>query len=115
MPFSRLKVIVCAEFLNRYRVVDVPQTDAIGATSGNVLRMIVREGFMLTGLGLAVGLVGSLALTRLLHSLVFGVSTLDAFSFTAGVAVLATASLAATLLPARRAARLEPLVALHED
>jgi ABC-type antimicrobial peptide transport system permease subunit len=77
--------------------------------------MIVREGFMLTGLGLAVGLVGSLALTRLLHSLVFGVSTLDAFSFTAGVAVLATASLAATLLPARRAARLEPLVALHED
>ena len=77
--------------------------------------MIVREGFMLTGLGLAVGLVGSLALTRLLHSLVFGVSTLDAFSFTAEVAVLATASLAATLMPARRAARLEPLVALHED
>jgi putative ABC transport system permease protein len=88
---------------------------AIGATAGNVLRMVVREGMILTSIGLAVGLAGAFALTRLLQGLVFGVSTMDAATFIGGVAVLAIASLAASWLPARRAAGLEPLAALREE
>ncbi len=88
---------------------------AIGATAGNVLRMVVREGLILTAIGLAVGLAGAFALTRLLQGLVFGVSTMDAATFIGGVAVLAMASLAASWLPARRAAGLEPLAALREE
>ncbi len=88
---------------------------AIGATAGDVLGMIVREGLLMTGIGLAIGLAGAVALTRLLQGLVFGVSTTDAASFLAGISVLALASIAASWLPARRAARLEPLIALRDE
>jgi putative ABC transport system permease protein len=88
---------------------------AIGATAGDVLKMIVREGFILTAIGLAIGLAGAFALTRLLQGLVFGVSTTDAASFIGAIAVLGIASLAASWLPARRAAKLEPLTALRDE
>ena len=88
---------------------------AIGASSSDVLAMVVREGMWMTGIGLAIGLAGAFALTRLLQGLVFGVSTTDAFTFAAGIAVLAVAALSASLLPARRASRLEPLTALRDE
>ena len=88
---------------------------AIGADAGNVLAMIVRRGVALAGLGAALGLLASLALSRLMTSLLFGVSATDPYSF-AGVAVflLAVAALA-SYIPARRASRVDPAEALRYE
>ena len=85
---------------------------ALGAQRTNVLRLVIQRGMILTGLGLAVGWVGSFGLTRFLSSLLYEVSPTDPLTF-AGVAVLlAAVALLACYLPARRAARIDPMVAL---
>jgi ABC-type antimicrobial peptide transport system permease subunit len=88
---------------------------ALGAQTRDVLRLIGREGFVLVLIGIAIGLAGALALTRLMSSLLFGVSPTDATTFAAVPAVLAAVALAACYLPARRAARVDPTVALRYD
>lgn len=88
---------------------------AIGAAAGDILRMVVREGLMLTSIGVVAGLAGSLAITRLLRQLIFGVSPTDPGTFIGCVAVLAIAATAASLIPARRAASLAPLEALRNE
>ena len=88
---------------------------ALGAQTRDVLRLIGREGFVLVLIGIAIGLAGALALTRLMSSLLFGVSPTDATTFAAVPAVLAVVALAACYLPARRAARVDPTVALRYD
>ena len=86
---------------------------ALGATSGEVLGVVIRYGMKLSGIGLAVGLAGAFAVRRLLASLVFDVSPSDPLIYT-GVAVLMFAvALAACYVPARRASRVDPLRALH--
>ncbi len=87
---------------------------ALGASAGTLLRMVVGGGALLTALGLALGAAGALALTRLLGSLLFGVSARDPLTMAIAGVVLAVAALAASYVPARRAARLDPLVALRE-
>lgn len=88
---------------------------ALGASRGTVMRSVVGEGMTLAGLGLALGLVGALAGSRLLGSLVFGVSTADPATFIAvAVLVLATATAAATV-PAWKAARADPAGALRVE
>ena len=86
---------------------------ALGAERGNILRLIVRQGMVLTVAGLALGLLGSLALTRLLRSLLFGVTTTDPVTFLAVPLVLASVALLASYLPASRAARVDPAIALR--
>jgi putative ABC transport system permease protein len=88
---------------------------ALGAQTRDVLRLIGREGFVLVLIGIAIGLAGALALTRLMSSLLFGVSPTDAATFAAVPALLAAVALAACYLPARRAARVDPTVALRYD
>jgi predicted permease len=88
---------------------------AIGANASDVLRMVVREGLILATIGVMVGLAGAFALTRLFEGLIFGVKATDPWTFAGGVAVLGMASLAASLIPARRASSLSPLDALRED
>jgi putative ABC transport system permease protein len=88
---------------------------AIGASAGDVLGMVVREGLILSAIGVAVGTAGALALTRLLQGLIFGVSVTDPWTFAGGIVVLGLASIAASLIPARRAAGLEPLTALRDE
>jgi putative ABC transport system permease protein len=88
---------------------------AIGASAGDVLAMVVREGLILAAIGVAIGLAGAFALTRLLQGLIFGVTATDPWTFAGGVAVLGIASLAASLIPARRASSLSPLEALREE
>jgi putative ABC transport system permease protein len=86
---------------------------ALGAGQGRILRLIVSQGMTLTLLGLALGLVGALALTRLLRSLLFGVATTDPVTFVAVPLVLAAVALLASYLPASRAARTDPASALR--
>jgi predicted permease len=86
---------------------------ALGAARGQVRRLVVAEGLRTAGLGLVVGLVGSLALTRLLSSLLFGVSPTDPPTLAGAALLLLGASLLASYLPARRATAIDPAVALR--
>jgi putative ABC transport system permease protein len=88
---------------------------ALGAGRGAVLGLIVREGVGIIFAGLIGGLAGALVLTRLLQALLFGVSPTDPLTFVVVAAVLAAVALMATLLPARRAARVDPLPALRAE
>ncbi|MCA1817263.1 MAG: ABC transporter permease [Acidobacteria bacterium] len=88
---------------------------ALGAESGSVLRLVLREGMTLVAVGVAVGLVAALAATRLLAGFLYGVSTTDPAAFAAVAALLALVALVASLIPARRAARIDPMVALRYE
>jgi putative ABC transport system permease protein len=88
---------------------------ALGAQAGDVLGMVAREGVWLAGAGLAVGLALSVAVTRLLASLLFQVGTLDPLTFMGMTVLLAMVALAASLVPARRAMRVDPMVALRHE
>lgn len=88
---------------------------ALGAESGSVLRMVLRQGLAVTSLGLVIGLAIALVLGRFAASLLYGVSGTDAVTFVAVPAVLLAAGIAATLLPACRAARVDPNVALRYE
>jgi ABC-type antimicrobial peptide transport system permease subunit len=88
---------------------------ALGAKPGGVCVMVLRQGLIVTIAGVAVGLVAALALTRLMASLLFEVSAHDPATFVAVALVLTAVSAAATYLPARRAAGIDPVRALRQD
>ncbi len=88
---------------------------AIGAQKSDVLMLFMREGMKLVVAGLVVGLAGAFALTRLLASLLFGVSTTDAMTFTLVPIALLVVALLACYIPARRATKVDPLVALRYE
>jgi putative ABC transport system permease protein len=87
---------------------------ALGASAAVLLRMVLRDGMTLALVGLALGVVGALGLTRLMSSLLIGVSARDPLTLIAAAATLGLVALVACLIPALRAARLDPLVALRE-
>ena len=86
---------------------------ALGAQKGDVLKLIVGQGMGLAGLGVALGVVASLALTRLMSTLLFGVSARDPITFGALAALLVAVALIANYVPARRAMKIDPMVALR--
>ena len=94
---------------------DIGVLVALGARPRNVIGLVVRQGMQLAGVGIAVGLVGAAALTRVMASLLFGVSTTDAVTFAALPALLAAVAFAATIIPAWRTTRVDPVVALREE
>src|SRR5262249_48251822 len=85
---------------------------ALGARSGDVLRMIVGQGMRTILVGVAIGIAGSLALTGTVEALLFGVKATDPLTFAGVVLLVAAAALAACYVPARRAARVDPMVVL---
>jgi ABC-type antimicrobial peptide transport system permease subunit len=88
---------------------------ALGATPGNVIAMVLRQAALLTMTGIAIGAAGAWYLGTSVRAFLFQVDTSDARVFTASLLVLATAGLLASLLPARRAARVDPLIALRSE
>jgi predicted permease len=88
---------------------------ALGATPERVAQMVVRAGLSMAGLGIAVGLAGALLLTRFMRSLLFGIGAADPATFGVIVALLAIMALVAAYVPARRAARIDPLVSLRAE
>jgi putative ABC transport system permease protein len=88
---------------------------ALGASPIDVLKLIVRNGLTLVVIGVAVGLVGAFALTRLMTTLLFGVTPTDGLTIVIVSAVLIGVALLACLIPARRATRVDPLVALRYE
>ncbi len=88
---------------------------ALGARTGEVLRLVLRRGLLLVLAGNAIGVASALAVTRLLSAMLFGVSAADPLTFAVVTATLIVTALAASYLPARRAARVEPMTALRHE
>ena len=88
---------------------------AVGARRSSVLALVLQKGLRLTSIGIAVGLVGAAVATRALQGMLFGVTPLDATTFLAVSGLLALAAMVASYLPARRATRVDALVALRSE
>jgi ABC-type antimicrobial peptide transport system permease subunit len=86
---------------------------ALGAQASDVLGLVLRKGMLLAAVGLAIGLAGAFALTRVMTSMLFGVKATDPSTFAAVSVLLAGVAAAATYIPARRATRIDPVVALR--
>lgn len=88
---------------------------ALGAQSGDVLRLVVRQGMALALIGVAIGLTASFGLARLIQGLLFNISPMDPWTFVSIPLLLAMVALSATLIPAWRATRVDPMVALRYE
>jgi ABC-type antimicrobial peptide transport system permease subunit len=88
---------------------------ALGASAGSLQRLVFRSGMRLAGIGLAIGFVASLGLTRLLQAILYGVGPRDPLTIVVVAVVLAAVAAAACFVPARRATKVDPIVALRHQ
>ena len=97
------------------RTQEIGIRSALGARAGDVLQLVVGRGMRLAIIGVVIGAAGSLALSRLIVSFLFGVSATDPMTFIGVTAVLAVVSALASYIPARRAAKVDPMLALRYE
>jgi putative ABC transport system permease protein len=88
---------------------------ALGATSRDVLALVLRQGLLLTSIGIGIGLAGAIALTRYIEGMLFDVKPLDPLTYVAVVALFAAVTSIASFVPARRATKIDPLTALRYE
>ena len=94
---------------------DIGVRIALGAQPSNILRLVVRQGMELAAIGITVGLIGALMLTRAMSSLLFGVTATDMVTFGSVALILGIVAFTATVIPARRATVVDPIVALRDE
>jgi len=97
------------------RVREIGIRVALGADRNTVLAMILRQGAMLTGLGVIIGLAAGAIVAQIVRSLLFGVSAIDPIAFLGGAVLFLLVAAAASLGPARRATRVDPMIALRAE
>jgi ABC-type antimicrobial peptide transport system permease subunit len=88
---------------------------ALGADRGRVLCLVLRQALRLAAIGVGIGLVGVMATTKLTESMVYGVSPTDPMTIAGGTLFLVAVALLGSLVPARRATRVDPILALREE
>ncbi|MGH7693568.1 MAG: FtsX-like permease family protein, partial [Gemmatimonadaceae bacterium] len=88
---------------------------ALGAARSTISRMVLRDGVLLAGIGLTIGVLAFLALGRLLRALLYGVSMYDVTALGAGIVLIGVITLLASYLPARRAVRVDPLTTMRAE
>jgi predicted permease len=88
---------------------------ALGATPGGITNMVIRQGLLLGGIGVAVGIAGALLLTRFLSSLLFGIEPTDPITFVAIGFLMMMVAIISSYIPARRAARIDPVISLRTE
>jgi predicted permease len=94
---------------------DIGVMVALGARSGDIIGLVMRHGMELAGIGIVAGLIGAVALTRVMASLLFGISATDTLTFILVPLMLASVAFAATVIPAWRTTRVDPVVALRDE
>jgi predicted permease len=115
MLLAAVGVYGVVSYTTRQRTHEIGIRMALGAARGDVFRQVLRQGIGMTLAGIAAGLAASLVFTRFVRSLLFGVDATDWITFAVVAAVLCAVALAACVLPARRAASIEPMQALRRD
>jgi ABC-type antimicrobial peptide transport system permease subunit len=112
---ASIGIYAVLSFIVTQRTQEIGVRVALGAHSRDVLRMVFSHGLKLFAIGAALGLVAALALARTMSHLLYGISSSDPLSFLAVTLLLALVTLLACYVPARRAMRVDPLVALRYE
>jgi len=97
------------------RTREIAIRQALGARRGNILALVLRQGLAIALAGIGFGIAAAAGLTRLLSSMLFGVKAIDLVTFLSAATLFLMVALAASYIPARRAAAIEPMVALRDS
>jgi ABC-type antimicrobial peptide transport system permease subunit len=115
MILAAIGIYGVMSFLVTQGTADIAIRMALGARRASILSLVFQQGMRLALVGIIVGLVGALGLTRMMSSLLFGVTPTDPFTFFSVLALLLFVALSACLFPAGRAMRIDPMVALRTE
>jgi putative ABC transport system permease protein len=115
LALSAVGIYGVISYLTGQRTHEIGIRVALGASAADVLRMILGEGMRITLIGVGVGLVAALGLTRLITKIIYGVSASDPLTFLGVALLLSAVALLACYIPARRAMRVDPIIALRYE